>query len=108
MAQIGIFTRNDDGYFGNICTLTIDAKLCILPAEKSDAENAPEHRIYCDGVEIGAAWDRTSEKAGAYLSVLIDDPAFTGPIRANLFQVATEKDVWNLHWTRSSKREERA
>ncbi|MER8766408.1 MULTISPECIES: DUF736 family protein [unclassified Mesorhizobium] len=48
MTQIGTFTRNDDGFFGNICTLTIDAKLAILPAEKSDAENAPEHRIYCD------------------------------------------------------------
>ncbi|MGX9147854.1 DUF736 domain-containing protein [Mesorhizobium sp. 128a] len=108
MSQIGTFIRNDDGFFGNICTLTIDAKLAILPIEKSDAENAPEHRIYCDGVEIGAAWDRTGEKAGAYLSVLIDDPSFTQPIRANLFQVATEKDVWNLHWSRPSKREERA
>ncbi|MEI9414144.1 DUF736 domain-containing protein [Mesorhizobium sp. Cs1321R2N1] len=108
MSQIGIFTRNDDGFFGNIVTLTIDAKLAILPVEKSDAENAPEHRIYCDGVEIGAAWDRTGEKAGAYLSVLIDDPSFTQPIRANLFQVPTEKDVWNLHWSRPSKREERA
>ncbi|MBZ9803407.1 DUF736 domain-containing protein [Mesorhizobium sp. ES1-6] len=108
MNQIGIFTRNDDGFFGNISTLTIGAKLSILPAEKSDAEHAPEHRIYCDGVEIGAAWDRTGEKAGAYLSVLIDDPAFTQAIRANLFQATAEKDVWNLHWSRPSKREDRA
>ncbi|WP_442921071.1 DUF736 family protein [Mesorhizobium sp. Cs1321R2N1] len=108
MSQIGTFTRNEDGFFGNICTLTIDAKLAILPVEKSDAENAPEHRIYCDGVEIGAAWDRTGEKAGAYLSVLIDDPSFTQPIRANLFQVPTEQDVWNLHWSRPTKRDERA
>ncbi|TPK24007.1 DUF736 family protein [Mesorhizobium sp. B2-5-9] len=108
MAQIGIFTRNDDGFFGNISTLMIDAKLSILPAEKSGAEHAPEHRIYCDGVEIGAAWDRTGEKAGAYLSVLIDDPSFTYPVRASLFQAAAEKDVWNLHWSRPSKREERA
>jgi uncharacterized protein (DUF736 family) len=55
MAQIGTFTRNDDGFFGNICTLTLDAKLAILPAEKSEAENAPDHRVFCEGVEIGAA-----------------------------------------------------
>ncbi|TPK95301.1 MULTISPECIES: DUF736 domain-containing protein [unclassified Mesorhizobium] len=108
MTQIGTFTRNDDGFFGNICTLTIDAKLAILPAEQADGENAPQHRIYCEGVEIGAAWDRTSEKAGAWLSILFDDPTFTQPIRASLFQAASEKDVWNLHWSRPSKRDERA
>ncbi|TJW35216.1 MAG: DUF736 domain-containing protein, partial [Mesorhizobium sp.] len=91
MAQIGTFTRNDDGFFGNISTLTLDAKLAMLPAEKSDAENAPDHRIFCEGMEIGAAWERTGEKAGNYLSVSIDDPSFTQPIRANLFQFDAEK-----------------
>lgn len=106
MPQIGIFSRNDDGFFGNVCTLTLDVKLAILPAEKSEAENAPDHRVFCDGVEIGVAWDRTGEKAGAYLSVSLDDPSFNQPIRSNLFQDA-EKDVWTLHWNRPSKRDER-
>lgn len=107
MPQIGTFTRNDDGFFGNITTLTIDAKLAILPTELFDADNAPDHRIFCEGMEIGAAWDRTSEKAGAYLSVSIDDPSFTQPIRANLFQSDAENSVWGLHWSRQSKRDER-
>ncbi|RVA02059.1 DUF736 domain-containing protein [Mesorhizobium sp. M7A.F.Ca.US.001.02.1.1] len=107
MAQIGTFTRNDDGFFGNVSTLTLDAKLAILPAEKSDVENAPDHRIFCEGMEIGAAWERTGEKAGNYLSVAIDDPSFTQPIRANLFQSDAEKSVWALHWSRQSKRDER-
>ncbi|MGY2996969.1 DUF736 domain-containing protein [Mesorhizobium sp. URHB0026] len=107
MAQIGIFTRNDDGFFGNISTLTLDAKLTILPVEKSDAENAPDHRVFCEGMEIGAAWDRTGEKAGNYLSVSIDDPSFSQPIRTNLFQSDAEKNVWHLHWNRQSKRAER-
>ncbi|MER9107124.1 DUF736 domain-containing protein [Mesorhizobium sp. M0848] len=107
MAQIGTFTRNDDGFFGNISTLTLDAKLAILPAEKSDAENAPDHRVFCEGMEIGAAWDRAGEKAGNYLSVSIDDPSFTQAIRANLFQSDAEKSVWTLHWSRQSKRDER-
>lgn len=108
MAQIGTFTRNEDGFFGNITTLTMDAKLAILPIEKSDAENTPDHRVYCDGVEIGAAWDRTGEKAGAWLSVALDDPSFTQPIRASLFRSDAEKDQWTLHWNRLSKRDERA
>ncbi|WP_027161908.1 DUF736 domain-containing protein [Mesorhizobium sp. WSM1293] len=106
MAQIGTFTRNNDGFFGNVSTLTLDAKLAILPAEKSDAENAPDHRVFCEGMEVGAAWERTGEKAGAYISVAIDDPSFTQPIRANLFQSDAEKNVWALHWGRPSKRAE--
>jgi uncharacterized protein (DUF736 family) len=107
VAQIGTFTRNEDGFFGNISTLMVDVKLAILPADKSDAENAPDHRVFCEGMEVGAAWDRTGEKAGAYLSVAIDDPSFTQPIRANLFQSDADKDAWNLHWSRPSKRDER-
>lgn len=107
MAQIGTFTRNDDGFFGNVSTLTLDAKLAILPAEKSDAENAPDHRVFCEGMEIGAAWDRTGEKAGAYLYVTIDDPSFTQPIHANLFQSGVERSAWALHWGRLLKRDER-
>ncbi|AMX97850.1 MULTISPECIES: DUF736 domain-containing protein [Mesorhizobium] len=106
MAQIGTFTRNNDGFFGNVSTLTLDAKLAILPAEKSDADNAPDHRVFCEGMEIGAAWERTGEKAGAYLSVAIDDPSFIQAIRANLFQSDAEKNVWALHWSRPSKRAE--
>ncbi|RUX48087.1 DUF736 domain-containing protein [Mesorhizobium sp. M7A.F.Ca.US.014.04.1.1] len=54
----------------------------------------------------GAAWERTGEKAGAYLSVAIDDPSFIQAIRANLFQSDAEKNVWALHWSRPSKRAE--
>jgi conjugative transfer signal peptidase TraF len=107
MALIGTFTRNDDGFFGNITTLALDAKLAILPAEKSDAENAPDHRVFCEGMEVGAAWDRSGDKAGAYLSVSIDDPSFTQPLRANLFQSDAEKGAWRLYWSRPSKSNQR-
>ncbi|TIO30928.1 DUF736 family protein [Mesorhizobium sp.] len=106
MALIGAFTRNDDGFFGNITTLTLDAKVAILPAQKSDAENAPDHRVFCEGMEVGAAWDRSGDKAGAYLSVSIDDPSFAQPMRANLFQSDAEKGAWGLYWSRPSKRNE--
>ncbi|MDI5927772.1 DUF736 domain-containing protein [Rhizobium leguminosarum] len=108
MSQIGTFTRNADGFFGRIRTLTLDAEVTILPIEEGEVENAPNHRVFAGGLEIGAAWDRTGERAGAYLSVAIDDPSFVEPIRARLFESATKKDVWNLHWTRKSKRDEQA
>ncbi|WP_368681258.1 DUF736 domain-containing protein, partial [Acinetobacter baumannii] len=54
----------------------------MLPAVGSEAENAPNHRVFCNGVDVGAAWARTGDKAGTYLSVSIDDPSFAQPIRA--------------------------
>ena len=103
MAQIGTFTRNDDGFFGRVRTLTLNVEVTILPVEGSDAENTPEHRVFMDGMEVGAAWNRTGDKAGSYLSLTIDDPSFAEPIRARLFESDTRKDTWNLHWTRRKK-----
>lgn len=110
MALIGQFTRTKSGYSGHIRTLTLDAALVLLPADPSDAENAPDFRIHLgdeDGPEVGAAWKRTGEKAGEYLSVLLDDPALPQPIRANLFRDDDAGASWSLHWTRPKPRDER-
>ena len=110
MALIGQFTRTKSGYSGHIRTLTLDAALVLLPADPSDAENAPDFRIHLgdeDGPEVGAAWKRTGEKAGEYVSLQLDDPTFEHPIRANLFQSADDKSAWALHWNRPPKRGER-
>lgn len=111
MTQIGHFTRTKSGYNGRIHTLILDRELTLLPAESSDAENAPDYRVHRSndsgsevGPEVGAAWKRTGEKAGDYLSLQIDDPAFGRPIRANMFKLDTENDTWTLQWTRSPKR----
>ena len=62
-----------------------------------------------DGPEVGAGWKRTGEKAGEYVSLLIDDPAFTQPIRANLFQSGRRvRSRFHLLWNRPSRREDRA
>ena len=110
MAQIGQFTRSKSGYSGRIQTLSFDAELVLVHAEHSDAENAPDYRIHLgdgDGPEIGAAWKRTGEKAGEYVSLQLDDPALTQPIRANLFQSGDDKSTWVLNWNRPPKRGER-
>lgn len=101
MTQIGTFTRNDEGFVGRIRTLVLDAEVAIRPADEAETANAPNHRVFVNGVEVGAAWDRTGDRAGAYLSVTIDDPSLAAPIRARLFQSDTRKDLWVLHWTRN-------
>ena len=106
MPQIGTFTRNEDGFFGRIRTLILDAELAILPAEGSDAGNAPNHRVLLFGNEVGAAWDRISQKAGPYLSVSIDDPSLPQPVRARLFRSGEDDNEWVLHWSRRRQRGE--
>ncbi len=91
MSLIGQFNRTKSGYAGRVRTLVIDAELVLVAAEHSDAENAPDYRIYLGtddgaevGPEVGAAWKRTGEKAGAYVALQIDDPTFGHPIRQSL------------------------
>lgn len=111
MAQIGTFTRSANGYTGHLKTLTLDLELILVPTDDNDAANLPDYRIYLgaddEGLEVGAGWKRIGEKAGDYVSLLIDDPIFMQPIRANLFQSDAKGQSFHLLWTRSSKREDR-
>jgi uncharacterized protein (DUF736 family) len=96
MAQIATLTSTEDGYVGRLRTLMIDVKIVLVPAASHDAENTPDFRIHLDdrtGPEIGAGWKRTGERAGDYVSLLIDDPVFTQPIRANLFQADDDGEI---------------
>ncbi len=111
MAQIGSFTHIGDGYNGRLRTLTLDVELTLIPVEDTDAKNAPNYRIHlgsdAKGLEVGAAWKRKGEKAGDYVSLLIDDPAFRQPIRAYLFQSTSNVKSFHLLWNRPSKHEDR-
>ena len=114
MSLIGQFTRDDSGFIGHLETLLLHQDIIIIPAESSDAENAPDFRIHVfdsmnneSGAEIGAGWKRTGEKAGDYLALQLDDPSLVQPIRANLFQSPDDKSSWGLHWNRPPRRGER-
>ena len=114
MPQIGEFARDEAGFIGHLGTLLLHQDIIIVAAEPSDAENAPDYRVHLfdgmsneTGPEIGAAWKRTGEKAGEYLSVLLDDPTFPHPIRANLFRDDDAGASWSLHWSRPKPRDER-
>lgn len=106
MPEIGRFTRDGDTFAGSIKTLTLSRRIVIVPAQPSDAENAPDYRVHASdddrmepGAEIGAAWNHTGERAGDYLALEIDDPALVEPIRANLFHDHARND-WPLRWSR--------
>jgi uncharacterized protein (DUF736 family) len=114
MPQIGTFTRDEAGFIGHLTTLVLNQDVIIIAAEPSDAENAPQYRVHLfDGknnepaAEIGAGWKRSGEKAGEYVAVLIDDPTFPHPIRANLFGDDDAGNAWSLHWSRPRDRGEK-
>ncbi|ASG20205.1 DUF736 domain-containing protein [Nitrospirillum viridazoti] len=109
MPQIGEFTRETTGFIGRVHTFTLFREITIVPAEPSDADNAPDYRVHNgneEGPEIGAGWKRTGERAGDYIALVIDDPALPQPIRANLFRDDGGAS-WSLHWSRAPKRGER-
>jgi uncharacterized protein (DUF736 family) len=107
MTQIGRFNRTEDGFQGRLQTLSLDVELCLVPAD-ADAENAPDYRIHLgvdgEGPEIGAGWKRVGERAGAYVSLLIEDPALSQAINANLFQSSSDGQEHHLVWNRPSRR----
>jgi uncharacterized protein (DUF736 family) len=99
MAQIGTFTRSDDGAFtGTIRTLNINVKATIKPVAK-EGERSPDYRVAANGVELGAGWSKAAKDSGAeYVSVKLDDPSFTAPVYATLVQ--GDNGEHRLIWSR--------
>ena len=104
MATIGTFKKTGNDYTGSITTLSVQAKgVRIVPEESRANDNAPSHRVFVGKAEIGAAWTKRSNEGRDYLGVKLDDPSFTAPIYANLFDDEGE-DSFSLIWSRQSKR----
>jgi uncharacterized protein (DUF736 family) len=99
MAQIGSFTRDENGAFtGTIRTLTLNAKATITPCSK-DSDKAPDYRVTAGGgVEFGAGWSKMSREDRPYVSLKFDDPSLAAPIFATL--VEGEGGQFNLIWSR--------
>ena len=100
MANIGSFKKVGSEYQGEIVTLSVQTKgVRIVPEESRSNDTAPSHRIYVGRAEIGAAWAKRSAEQRDYLSVKLDDPSFTQPIFANLFD-DEGSDTFSLIWSR--------
>jgi len=99
MAQIGTFTAKDGAYTGTIRTMTINVKAQLVPNKEKSSDGAPDFRLYAGGAELGAAWRQESKDGETpYLAVKLDDPSFTGPMRAAFFENEADGTgvmVWN-------------
>ena len=101
--SIGTFKKSGHEFQGEIVTLSVQTKgVRIVPETNRTNENAPSHRVYVGRAEIGAAWSKRSSEGRDYLSVKLDDPSFTAPIYANLFD-DEDGETFNLIWSRSRK-----
>ena len=100
MATIGTFKRSGNTYTGTLNTLAVQAKnVRIVPEENRTNDNAPTHRVFVGTVEVGAAWAKRSNDQRDYLGLKLDDPSFTAPIYANLFD-DEGGDTYSLIWSR--------
>ena len=104
MATIGTFKKTGNEYTGAITTLSVQAKgVRIVPEPNRSNDNAPSHRVFVGRAEIGAAWTKRSNEGRDYLSVKLDDPSFSAPIYANLFD-DQDGDGSTLIWSRPNGR----
>ena len=95
---IGSVTKNHDGFEGTLTILTVQTDLKLIPVFNGKSDNAPDYRVYANGINIGAAWKRTSkgDDPRDYIAVKLDDPAFAAPVYANLVDVGEKMDlIWS-------------
>ena len=108
MATIGTFKKTGSEYVGEIVTLSVQAKnVRVVPEDTTANGNAPSHRVFVGRAEIGAAWSKRSTEGRDYLSLKLDDPSFTAPIYANLFDdtvIEGGEETFSLIWSRPNSR----
>ena len=105
MATIGTFKKSgNDEFTGEIVTLSVQARgVRLVPETRANGENAPSHRVFVGRAEIGAAWAKQSNEGRNYLGLKLDDPSFTAPIFANLFD-DEDGEGYSLIWSRPNRR----
>lgn len=103
MAAIGFVNGTiQQGYIGELRTLSIRVPLEIRPNRSKEGETQPDFRIYSESVEVGAGWIRIGTSGNSYVSLVFAAPEF-GPRRlyANLGRAAGQDDensyavIWN-------------
>jgi uncharacterized protein (DUF736 family) len=102
VAVIGTFTpAKDGGWVGTIRTLTINAKVRLVPNDDRTSKKAPAFRVFAGKSRVGEAWE--AKTAGlspkAYLRIKLDDPMLPIPINAAFF-VSAGGDTAQMLWSR--------
>lgn len=102
MSTIGTFMPSKEGgWIGTIHTLTINAKVRLVPNDNRENENAPAFRVLVGKSRIGDAWAArsTAETPRDYLRVRLDDPSLPEPLNAAFFWSEDGKEA-QLVWSR--------
>lgn len=102
MAVIGTFTpAKDGGWVGTIRTLTIDAKVRLVPNDDRTSKKAPTFRVFVGNSRIGEAWEAKTGglRPKNYLKVKLDDPVLSQPMNAAMF-VSESGDGAQMFWSR--------
>jgi uncharacterized protein (DUF736 family) len=102
MAIIGTFTpAKDGGWVGTIRTLTIDAKVRLVPNDDRTSKKAPAFRVFVGNSRIGDAWEAKTGGVSPkdYLRVKLDDPILPQPMNAAMF-VSESGAGAQMFWSR--------
>ena len=86
--HIGDFELSKEGgWIGCIHTLTINAKVRLVPNDDNTSDKSPAFRVLIGNSRVGYAWE--AKKPGnppkSYLRLWIDDPNLTKPLNAALY-----------------------
>ena len=75
------------GWDGSILTLTMRAKVRLVPNDNRDNDRAPAFRVFIGKSRIGDAWTAitNNENSRNYLRVTFDGPDLREPFSAALF-----------------------
>ena len=102
MAVIGTFTpAKDGGWVGTIRTLTIDAKVRLVPNDDRTSKKAPAFRVFVGNSRIGEAWEAKTGGLSSrdYLRIKLDDPILPQPMNVALF-ISENGDAARMLWSR--------
>jgi uncharacterized protein (DUF736 family) len=101
------YDSDHDTYAGEITTLTLQRSNVEFRPTGKTGDREPDYRIVQehDGalVEFGAAWKRSSDRSGDFLSVMLDDPALPASLYAALFFSDRDSKA-TLVWQRQIKK----
>lgn len=106
MTTIGAFVQDGEAFVGSLSTLSQEARLRLVPAEKS-SERQPDYRLLkmlgegAGYLDCGAGWTVENDTSGTLVNVKIDDPAWAAPIHARLMRGVG--DVLPLVWIRRAE-----
>lgn len=107
MPIAGTFSATaDGGWEGWLRTLSINAKIRLVPNDDRSSERSPHFKAFVGKFEVGAAWCRKPAVVGqgTRLSLKLVDPSFPAGLSMTLFE-RDESGRADLVWQHSQHEE---